>query len=266
MKLHGVSLRSSAAACVILLMSCLTWGYASAQIERTLKFIPEKVDFGAIRETDGKATRSVKAVNISQDSTFIISARTSCGCSEAEYDARMLAPGDTATVRIAYDPTDRPGKFSKTAKFFTGKERIGNSLRISGTVIPSPANLDRQYPEKIKLPGDRGELRLSALLINAGEIKMSAAKPFFLGLYNDSDKPLAITAAADNDALEVRMLPDSIEPYGVATLTVMLKGRKIPDGTDTFTHNVTITCAGDDAPAATIPVAGAVIKETGSKR
>lgn len=202
---------------------------AYPQIEKTLKFFPERVDFGMIREENGKVSKIVKAVNISSDSTYIISSRTSCGCSAVEYTEQMLAPGDTTEVTITYDPVNRPGKFLKTAKFFTGKERIGNSIKLSGTVIPSKKSLDMAYPEKA------GELRLSTLFVNAGEMGKSEARPLFVGLYNDSDRPLVLTASSDAPGLEAALLPDTIEPYGISTLTLMLKARLIPsDQKDIF--------------------------------
>lgn len=193
-----------------------------AQMERTLKFNPEEVDFGTIREEDGKITQNVKAINISNAPTFIISARTSCGCSSLTYTERELVPGDTAIISVTYDPLNRPGKFLKTAKIFTGNERIGNSFKLKGTVIPSKKNLDRAYPET------SGVLRLSSKMIDAGEISKSEARPLFVGLYNDSNSPLALAATTDADALEATLMPDTIEPFGIATLTLMLKGRNIP--------------------------------------
>ena len=223
-----------------------------AQVQNTLEFIPPKVDFGMIREEDGKAVRSVKAVNISSDSTFIISARTSCGCSAAEYTEKMLAPGDTATVTLTYDPVNRPGKFLKTARFFTGDERIGNSIKLSGTVIPSRTNLERSYPEQA------GCIRLSTLILNAGEMSRSEARPMFVGLYNDSDASVALSAVSDAEPLEAALAPDTIEPFGVATLSLMLKGRVIPAGAKDFLYNATLVNASSGDTIASIPVGGYV--------
>lgn len=225
---------------------------AYAEMERTLQFFPPSVDFGMIREEGGKVSRQVKAVNVSPDSTFIISARTSCGCSAAEYTEEILAPGDTATVILTYDPLNRPGKFLKTAKFFTGKERIGNSIKLSGTVIPSRENLDRSYPDKA------GPLRLSTLLVNAGEISREEARPFFVGIYNDSDGKLALSAETDSGPLEAALMPDTIEPFGVATLSLMLKGRLIPEKEEDFAYRTSLVdCATGDT-IVTIPVGGMV--------
>lgn len=226
-----------------------------AQIEKSLKFIPENLDFGTIRETDGKVTKTVKAINVSPDSTFIISARTSCGCSEAVFDGRMLAPGDTATVSITYDPTNRPGRFQKSAKIFTGKERISNLFRISGNVIPSRRHLDKTYPEK------EGVLRLSTRIVSVGEMRHAETKPIFVGIYNDSDKPLPIKAETDNVALEATIQPDTIEPFGIATLSMMLKGREIGSEVADFKYSADIINTSTDKVLITIPVGG-FIKET----
>lgn len=212
---------------------------AYPQIEKTLVFIPDHIDFGKIREDDGRVSHKVKAVNISSDTTFIISARTSCGCSAAEYPEHSFAPGDTVEVTLSYDPQNRPGKFLKTARFFTGEQRIANSIKLSGTVIPSRKNLDKAYPDSV------GCLRLSTRFVNAGEISRTEARPLFVGIYNDSDNPIPFSVATDADALEGALLPDTIEPYGIATLTLMLKGRLIPSSLQEVNYQAYIMCDTD---------------------
>lgn len=214
-------------------------GPTASGVTPSLRFIPDKVDFGIIREEDGMVSKIVKAVNVSSDSTFIISARTSCGCSAVDYPQYMIAPGDTAEVVVTYDPTNRPGKFLKTARFFTGEERIGNSIKLSGTVIPDRKNLDLAYPDSA------GCLRLSTRFLNAGEILHTEARPLFVGIYNDSGTPIPLSVSTDSDALEGALLPDTIEPYGIATLTLMLKGRLIPSTLQDVQYQAHIICDTD---------------------
>ena len=162
----------------------------------------------------------------------------------------MLAPGDTTEITVAYDPTGRPGRFQKTAKIFTGKERVSNSFRLSGNVIPAPATLDRSYPAKA------GQLRLSTAIVNAGEMKRDITKPLFIGIYNDSDTPLALSVESDSDALECTLRPDTIAPFGTATVTMMLKGRLIPAATKDFTFNATLTDAATGRSLIAVPTGG----------
>ncbi|MDE5793666.1 MAG: DUF1573 domain-containing protein [Muribaculaceae bacterium] len=219
---------------------------AYPQIEKTLEFIPDHVDFGKIREEDGRVSQKVKAVNISSDTTFIISARTSCGCSAAEYPEHSFAPGDTVEVTLSYDPQNRPGKFLKTARFFTGEERIANSIKLSGTVIPSRKNLDKAYPDSV------GCLRLSTRFVDAGEISRTEARPLFVGIYNDSDKELPLAVSTDAAALEAGLVPDTIEPFGIGTITLMLKGRLIPSSLQDVNYNAYMMS--DTDTLLTIPV------------
>lgn len=225
---------------------------AYPQIEKTLDFIPDHVDFGKIREEDGRVSLKVKAVNISSDSTFIISARTSCGCSAAEYPECSFAPGDTVEVTLSYDPQNRPGKFLKTARFFTGNERIANSIKLSGTVIPSRKNLDKTYPDSA------GTLRLSTLIVNAGEISRRDARPLFVGIYNDSDKELPLAVTTETDAVEAGIVPDTIEPFGIGTITLMLKGRLVPEGENEIVYKTYLQDASTGDTIVSIPV-GAII-------
>ena len=225
---------------------------AYAQITRSLEFIPDKVDFGMIREEDGKVRRQVKAVNVSPDSTYIVSARTSCGCSAAEYSEDVLAPGDTTVVTLTYDPTNRPGKFLKTARFFTGKERIGNSIKMNGTVIPSRKNLDKAYPDRI------GNLRLTTKILNTGEVSRKEARPLFVGIYNDSDKPLPLSVVTRGAALEATLTPDTIEPFGIATLSLILKGRSLPEKEKEFTYKAYLIDSVKGDTIAAIPVGGII--------
>lgn len=224
-----------------------------SQNERSLLFVPPSVDFGVIREENGLTSQTVMAVNVSADSTYIISARTSCGCSSVKYDERIIAPGDSADVTVTYDPTNRPGKFLKTVKLFTGTERISNPLKVSGTVIPSRENLDRAYPDKI------GNLRFSTILLNAGEVAKSESRPLFVGLYNDSDKDINIVVDSDSDALEAAIAPDIIEPFGVATLSIMLKARKANTDETQFLYKAYLRDALSGDTLACIPVGGLFI-------
>ena len=246
--------------CAILTIWCGPYATeATGQTQNTLKFVPEVLDFGIIREANGKVSARVKAVNVSDKTTYIISARTSCGCSGVEYDDTPLAPGDSTEITITYDPTNRPGKFLKTAKIYTGEEREGNSFKLKGTVIPSGRNLDRAYPVKA------GELRLSTMLVNAGEIGDSETRPLFVGIYNDSDRPLAIKAASDAAPMDANVLPDSIEPYGISAITLMLHGRDIRTTGPDFNYNAYIINAATGDTITRIPVGGTIRRTSTSK-
>lgn len=229
-----------------------------AEATSPLRFIPEQLDFGMIKEDDGKVKKSLLAVNTTNDTTFVISARTSCGCTEVEYDSNPIAPGDTTKITITYDATNRPGKFLKTIKIFTGSERIPNTCKIKGLVIPSKKNLARTYPEKA------GELRLTTLIVNTGEIHANETRPVFIGIYNDSDSILSLKGESDNDALSISIMPDTIEPNSISTATLKIKARDIREQEFDFKANIIDAATGKTIVA--IPIGGTIRRESATKQ
>lgn len=194
---------------------------AYGQTTASLRFIPEELDYGIIKESDGEVKRNIRAVNASQDTTFIISARTSCGCTGVAYSSDPIAPGDTTTVSVTYDATNRPGKFLKTVRLFTGKDRTPNSFKIKGTVVPSEKHLDRTYPEK------SGVLRLSTLIVSAGELRPNGVHHYAVGIYNDSDKPLKLKGTSDSDAMSVTIEPETVDPRSITSVILKVNAADI---------------------------------------
>lgn len=237
-------------ACATVISMAVPAVYADS--DKTLSFVPPEVDFGTMREDAGPVSMTLKAVNVSSGPTYIISARTGCGCSALEYPDDFMAVGDTAEIKVTYDPSGRPGRFLKTVKVFTGDERISNSFKIKGNVIPSRDNLDRVYPDKA------GQLRLSSAFLTAGELMGPETRPLYVGIYNDADTPLVFAVSSDSKALDPGIVPDSIGPYEVATLTLMLKGREMPPSTVDFTYNAYIKNAATGDTIVRIPVNGSV--------
>lgn len=225
----------------------------SPDTDRTLEFIPDTFDFGQIREEDGKAEAEIKAVNISSDTTAITSVRTSCGCTQASYTEGVLAPGDTAAISFSYNPANRPGKFEKTIKVFTGADRIRNTFTIKGNVSPSRESLIKAYPH------EAGGLRLSSTIIDAGKVHKDELVPLFIGIHNPQEREVALRCASDAPALEVSLLPDTLQKGEIGALTMVLKARKLPPATKEILQKAYIIDAMTSDTLVSIPVGGYVV-------
>lgn len=223
--------------------------------DRTFEFVPSIYDFGSIREVDGNVSAIVKAVNVSPDTTFITSVRTSCGCTGATYTDRLLAPGDTAEITVSYNPDNRPGRFLKTIKIFSGLDRTSSSFKIKGNVIPGEKSLRKTYPHQI------GGLRFSTTLLDLGEVSPGEVRPVFVGLYNVGDTPLVLTADSDSPAFESKVVPDTIPANDPGTLSVILKSRRLGEFEKSFNHYVYLIEKQSNDTIATIPIGG-MLKKT----
>ena len=94
-------------------------------------------NFGNIKEVNGAVTGTFEFTNISKTPITINSVKATCGCTTPDWTKEPIAPGKNGYIKATYNPTNRPGKFSKsiTVSTSTGETII---LKIEGNVEPKP--------------------------------------------------------------------------------------------------------------------------------
>lgn len=191
-------------------------------------------DFGAFNEDDGKVRTTFLYVNDTDEPVTIERVRTSCGCTVPEYSAKPVAKGDTARVTAVYNPSGRPGRFSKNliAKLSNGQQQ---RLVIEGVVIGAQNTLRSRYPIAV------GPLRLKNDMVPFGTINTGRLKAEFLSVYNASTQPVVPSWSDIPPYLRVTASHDTIAPgeQDVYSFT-LTPGRDVPYGllTDSVTLNV----------------------------
>lgn len=122
---------------IIIAIMAITGLSAAGNGSAAIAFDTERHDFGNINENGGKATTEFVFHNTGDAPLVIISVTTSCGCTKPDYPKRPVAPGDSAAIKVAYNPKGRPGEFSKVIKVTTNDpSHEVVKLRITGVVIP----------------------------------------------------------------------------------------------------------------------------------
>ena len=217
-------------------------------------------DFGVFLEKNGKVTCQMQLVNTGDAPLLIVKAQAGCGCTAIKYPETPIQPGDTATVGITYNPSGRPGQFTKQAIIFTNTVPKRTILEISGNVIPTDATLNKQYPMQA------GALRISQGNIAFGELKKGKNKTLFLSAYNSSTDTLLVHVTGDKPHLHPTLVPDTVPPAKVTALTVhYLSGHAPLWGLNVDT--LTLTCeplrqtSETEAGTATINVMAQVIED-----
>lgn len=193
----------------LLALTALT---AVAQPQTT--WLERSHDFGVFMEQDGKVTCHIQMVNTGTEPLFITKAQVGCGCTAISYPETPILPGDTATVGITYNPSGRPGQFTKQALIFTNTVPKRTVLEISGNVIPTAATLDKQYPLQA------GSLRISQGNIPFGELVKGQNKTLFLSAYNASTDTLLVHVDGEMPHIHPTLVPDTVPPARVTALTV----------------------------------------------
>lgn len=92
-------------------------GFISDEGGTGLEVVPEIYDFGKIKKENGTVSTSFTVKNITDSEILITEITTSCGCTTAEIEAKLIQPGTAQTLTVIFDPNfhkEPDGKFSRT--------------------------------------------------------------------------------------------------------------------------------------------------------
>lgn len=193
-----------------------------ASAQPIAQWLESSHDFGTFREDIGKVSTTLRVVNVGDSAMYISRVQASCGCTAVDYARDAILPGDTACVRLTYNPAGRPGQFEKQVYVYANTRPRCNELTITGNVIPTDATLAKQYPIRA------GSLRLTGENMVFGELVRGKGKTLYMTGYNASVDTLLVTTHATAPHLRVAVLPDTIPPGKVTALTVHYDAAKAP--------------------------------------
>ncbi|HJA98099.1 MAG TPA: DUF1573 domain-containing protein [Candidatus Alistipes avicola] len=167
---------------IFLLTSTLT-GFSQPK----LVFDEPSWDFGTIRETDGPVFHRFVCRNEGDIPGIILEVTSTCGCTRPEFSRKPIMPGQSGVVTVTYDPTNRPGTFSREVAVFTVDRKIAAKLRVSGEVIGRPKTPQELYPV------DCGQgLRIDCEYHSFSNICHGRTTLTEIGYINLSDRPVTL--------------------------------------------------------------------------
>lgn len=111
-----------------------TTGMASAQQKAVIEAETTSHDFGEFKEADGKVSCTFVIKNTGDAPLVLTRVIASCGCTTPEWTKEPIAAGKTGTIKITYDPKDRPGPFAKTISVYSNGKTGSYILTIKGDV------------------------------------------------------------------------------------------------------------------------------------
>ena len=120
-----------------ILLMCLTMAFASgyAYAQKAVIACEKSVhNFGTVKEADGKVSHTFTIKNEGSAPLVIVNVSASCGCTTPEWTKEPIQAGKTGTVKVTYDPKNRPGSFMKTVRVYGSGMKNGFILTIRGNV------------------------------------------------------------------------------------------------------------------------------------
>lgn len=197
-----------------LAMVCVMQIFAQSDI----KWLSKVYDFGAFDEDTKEKFADFKFVNTTSEPVAVISATASCGCTVPKYDEQAIARGDTAVIKVSYDPSGRPGRFNKYVYVRTSASPERHKLVIKGTVIGSAETIKGRYPVSL------GPLKLRTSAAMIGRVFEGQKKMHFVDGYNQYGDTLRPIIVSTPEFLSVTVEPEAVAPGDMMNLELRFSG------------------------------------------
>lgn len=209
---------------ILSLLSATFAGVVLVAAGPEIRWLSQSHHFGAFDESAGPASYDFRFVNTGDQPLTVISARASCGCTTPLIPSGPVAPGDTASVSVAYNPAGRPGRFNKSVSVETDAVNMPKTkLTVSGVVIGSPASVAGQYPV------DKGALRFNKGVIMFGQVDRPRLKTVFTNAYNLSADSITPRVAGSPRYIDFAFEPKTVGPGEQITLIAYLRSSEVPE-------------------------------------
>lgn len=120
---------------IILLFVTTTATAVYAERLPDIEFEKATIDLGTFSSDKPKQKAVFKFMNTGRRPLFILSVRTGCGCTDAEYSRQAVLPGKTGEIIVNYDGSNRlSGEFSKQVLVRSNAPKESVRLVIKGNM------------------------------------------------------------------------------------------------------------------------------------
>lgn len=177
-------------------------------------------DFGDIYINDGAVTCEYIFKNIGDKPMLILSAVSSCGCTDAEWTREPIAPGKTGKVTATFKNEDGPYPFDKTITVYVSEMKKPVVLHLRGSVHENSKPLTENYPIMI------GNLGLKSFEIKAGNLSQRESKSGNIVVANLGVTPMKVEFKNVSENLTVEVFPNPVPARSTATLSYTIKSSR----------------------------------------
>jgi hypothetical protein len=183
-----------------------TLSYAFAQDAPVIKFEVTHHDFGTVKEEGGTVSYVYKLTNSGTKALKIERVQASCGCTSPDWTKEEILPGKEGFVKATFDPSGRPGHFSKSLIVYANTTPNTAVVTFGGDVTPKVKTFEDSFPASI------GNLRFIINHVNFGQVKNNLKDTVaYMTFYSTATKPMTIKAIKGPNYITSK-LPFTIYP------------------------------------------------------
>jgi hypothetical protein len=93
-------------------------------------------DFGVIPDNK-KVYTQFEFTNTGKEPLIIIGAEGSCGCTVPSWPKKSIAPSDTGTIEVAFDPNGKSGEQNKIVTITANTRSETTVISVKATIVKS---------------------------------------------------------------------------------------------------------------------------------
>lgn len=180
-------------------------------------------NFGVIMEAEGIVEHTFTFTNTGSQPLIITGVTSTCGCTIPEWSKEPIMPMKKGTIKVTFNPADRPGAFRKEIHVSSNAKEPNTTLYIVGLVKAKTRTVYDDYP--IQMDGVRFKSNhMSVTKISTNEIKTDT-----LLMYNETDKDVAVTIPEAPEHLRFEIYPSKLMPKQKGEIIVHFDGSKKKD-------------------------------------
>jgi len=196
-----------------LLLICLVFSLMAMSQKAVIAFDVKTHDFGKVKEEDGKITHVFDFVNKGTTPLVVNRVQASCGCTTPTWTKEPIEPGKTGSITVTYNPTGRPGVFTKTITVYSNATDEQFVLTIHGEVIQKQTGENSAYPVNI------GGLALKAKVLQMNNVDKGRSQIRVLEILNPTKGLLKPTVENLPTYLTASVLPETLKPNEEGKIT-----------------------------------------------
>ena len=204
--------------------------------------------FGTIREDDGPVSHRFILRNAGDKPFHIVGAHPTCGCTTATHSSQVIAPGDTASVLVTYNPQRREGVFCQRVAVTTDSRSRINYLFVKGNVVSSRQRIEKEFPI---VKGDVRFVEDTLYIYTREGNRMVTAT---MHCFNDSPDSLSLSAVHLPQGAEVDFSPRNLASGERFTMVVSCILKDLQQSIQSGDARICIQTSADGAEPISIPV------------
>ncbi len=204
----------------VVFLILISVGRVAGQSSDPILFREKSFDFGEISEGAGPVMHEFSFTNLSGRPIKILSVQASCGCTTSGWSQEPVPHGKSGFVKANFDPSGRPGYFSKALTVTTDLDGNAIVLQIKGNVTDGKSGVAlADWPEA------SGNLRLKASSFNLGKVFINKeAATVTFKLFNAGSQVIHLNNVQSPKYLKLTA-PQAIKAGEVTSVTIQFDAR-----------------------------------------